>query len=99
MSDAIFAATATVDGAVLESLTAEQRARLEHHIEISRRVFQASVDGMLKGVQKYPAEPTSAPAILEGQTTCEYWLPHIFIEAVDGVNQTGLFADALGVEL
>ena len=54
----------------------------------------------MKGVQKYGPEPVphylTVPVELD---LLNYWLPHIFSEAVDCANQTGLFADALGVEL
>ena len=36
-------------------LTNEQIERLVHHVDISRRVFTASVQGMAKGVRKYSA--------------------------------------------
>ena len=96
-------ATAYIDRETVEGLTNEQLARLEHHVtEVSRRVFAASVAGMVKGVRKYPSEPLrkyqaaywrDVQAVGDVQ---RYWLPHIFSEAVDCANQTGLFADALG---
>ena len=93
-------ATAYIDHETVEGLTNEQLARLEHHVEISRRVFTASVAGMVKGVQKYGPEPVphylTVPVELD---LLNYWFPHIFSEAVDCANQAGLFADALGVEL
>ena len=97
--------TAYIDRETVEGLTDEQVARLEHHVEISRRVFAASVAGMLKGVRKYAEEPMrkdQAPYWRDGKAVGDvqrYWLPHLFIEQVDGANDTGLFADALGVEL
>ena len=78
-------ATAYIDRETVEGLTNEQLARLEHHVtEVSRRVFAASVAGMVKGVQKYPSEPlrkdqaaywrdVQAVGDVQG-----YWLPHIF---------------------
>ena len=102
-------ATAYIDRETVEGLTTEQLARLEHHVtEVSRRVFTASVASMAKGVQKYGPEPPAAIAFGKNQPTpgekraraaSDHWLPHIFSEAVDCANQTGLFADALGVEL
>ena len=51
-------ATAYIDRETVEGLTNEQLARLEHHVtEVSRRVFTASVAGMVKGVRKYGPEP------------------------------------------
>ena len=57
-----------------------------------------------KGVRKYGPEPG-----LDGSARGEFypvagramhhWFPHIFSEAVDCANQTGLFADALGVDV
>ena len=98
-------ATAYIDRETVEGLTNEQLARLEHHVtEVSRRVFAASVAGMVKGVQKYGPEPglngsvRSAFYPVAGRAM-RFWFPHIFSEAVDCANQTGLFADALGVEL
>ena len=88
-----------------EGMTEQQVSRLMHHAEISRQVFRSSIAGMAKGVQKYPSEPVrkyqaaywrDVKAVGDVQ---RYWLPHIFSEAVDCANQTGLFADALGVEL
>ena len=81
----------------VEGLTNEQYVLLQHHLLISRRVFESSVHSMVKGVQKYGPEPDDYlgyPPHL-----AQFWLPRIFSEAVDGANQTGLFADALGVEL
>ena len=99
-------ATAYIDRETVEGLTNEQLARLEHHVtEVSRRVFAASVAGMVKGVRKYHTEPVRKDQAAywrdtkEAGDVQEYWLPHIFSEAVDCANQTGLFADALGVEL
>ena len=99
-------ATAYIDRETVEGLTNEQLAQLEHHVtEVSRRVFTASVAGMVKGVQKYPSEPLRKDQAAYWRDNKEagdvqgYWLPHIFSEAVDCANQTGLFADALGVEL
>ena len=98
-------ATAYIDRETVEGLTNEQLARLEHHVEISRSVFAASVAGMVKGVRKYGPEPCGRTRPRTGATyqrpagDAFYWLPHIFSEAVDCANQTGLFADALGVEL
>ena len=97
--------TAYIDRETVEGLTNEQLARLEHHVEISRRVFAASVAGMLKGVRKYPSEPVRKDQAPYWRDNAEqaalynYWLPHIFSEAVDCANQTGLFADALGTGL
>ena len=97
-------ATAYIDRETVEGLTNEQLARLEHHVEISCRVFIASVAGMVKGVQKYPSEPLRKDQAAYWRdvqavgAVQRYWLPHIFSEAVDCANQTGLFADALGVE-
>ena len=94
-------ATAYIDRETVEGLTTQQLARLEHHLEISRRVFTASVAGMVKGVRKYGPEPPGVP--LEwGRLpwgVASHWFPHIFSEAVDCANQTGLFADALGVKI
>ena len=99
-------ATAYIDRETVEGLTNEQLARLEHHVtEVSRRIFTASVEGMVKGVRKYPSEPVrkdQAAYWRDGMAVGavqEYWLPHIFSEAVDCANQTGLFADALGVKI
>ena len=91
----------------IDDLTAEQAARFWHHVEISRRVFEASVHSMAKGVRKYGPEPTLSHStmtwsfvhVAETERIADHWLPHIFSEAVDAANQTGLFADALGVEL
>ena len=90
----------------IDDLTAEQAARFWHHVEISRRVFEASVHSMAKGVRKYGPEPIyrmydelDGRAVVETERIADHWLPHIFSEAVDAANQTGLFADALGVEL
>ena len=47
-------------------LTNEQIERLVHHVDISRRVFTASVQGMAKGVRKYGPEPAwNCPQIPE----------------------------------
>ena len=99
-------ATAYIDRETVEGLTNEQLARLEHHVKISCRVFAASVASMAKGVRKYGPEPAwNCPQIPEydlrsgSKEVAHFWLPHIFSEAVDCANQTGLFADALGVEL
>ena len=87
-----------------ESMTEEQIFRLYHHAEISQQVYRASVASMVKGVRKYPLEPVRKDQAAywrdtkEAGDVQEYWLPHIFSEAVDCANQTGLFADALGVE-
>ena len=61
---------------------------------------------MAKGVRKYGPEPAwNCPQIPEydlksgANEVAHFWFPHIFSEAVDCANQTGLFADALGVEL
>ena len=87
----------------VEGLTNEQFARLQHHMLISRRVFEASIAGMLKGVRKYGPEPDAEFVGLirmDGHNpVAEHWFPHIFSEAVDAANQTALFADALGVQL
>ena len=45
----------------IDDLTPEQTARFWHHMEASRRVFEASVAGMLKGVRKYGPEPQDRP--------------------------------------
>ena len=100
-------ATAYIDRETVEGLTNEQLVRLEHHVtEVSRRIFTASVAGMVKGVRKYGPEPAwNCPQIPEydlksgANEVAYFWFPHIFSEAVDCANQTGLFADALGVEL
>ena len=96
-------ATAYIDRETVEGLTNEQLARLEHHVEISRRVFAASVVGMVKGVQKYGPEPELHHDLRYSgagvRAIGDYWLPHLFIEQIDGANDAGLFADALGVEL
>ena len=93
-------ATAYIDRETVEGLTDEQLARLEHHVEISRRVFAASVASMVKGVRKYETDgPTGDLGVQVDAAVHNYWFPHIFSEAVDCANQTGLFADALGVEL
>ena len=73
-------------------------------MEASRRVFEASVAGMLKGVRKYGPEPDVSDFDMNSANhdvarLAGHWLPHIFSEAVDAANQTALFADALGVEL
>lgn len=86
----------TVD---IDSLSPAQAARFWHHVELSRRVFEASVQGMLKGVLKYGPEPTLESGWGNPSRVELHWLPHIFSEAVDAANQTALFADALGVEL
>ena len=93
-----FKATAYIDRETVEGLTNEQLARLEHHVtEVSLRVFAASVAGMVKGVRKYPSEPVRKDQAAywrdtkEAGDVQEYWLPHIFSEAVDCANQTGLF--------
>ena len=39
----------------IDDLTPEQAARFWHHMEASRRVFEASVAGMLKGARKLRA--------------------------------------------
>ena len=97
-----FEAEAWVD---TEGMTEKQVSRLMHHAEISRQVFRSSIAGMAKGVWKYPSEPVRKDQAAYWRDTKEagdvqgYWLPHIFSEAVDCANQTGLFADALGVEL
>jgi hypothetical protein len=93
----------------VDGLTMEQLDRLNHHLLISRRVFEASARSMVKGVRKYGPEPEEAAGLGRFHTSsqletnaanaADYWLPHIFSEAVDGANQTGLFADTLGVEL
>ena len=84
-----------------EGMTEEQIFRLYHHAEISQQVYWASVAGMVKGVRKYGPEPPGVP--LEWGMlpwgVASHWFPHIFSEAVDCANQTGLFADALGVEI
>ena len=57
---------------------------------------------MIKGVRKYGPEPGPLALLTAIAGTGElagFWFPHIFSEAVDAANQTGLFADALGVEL
>ena len=97
-----FEAEAWVD---TEGMTDKQVSRLMHHAEISRQVFRSSVAGMVKGVRKYPSEPVrkdQAPHWRDNKESGAvqgYWLPHIFSEAVDCANQTGLFADALVVEI
>ena len=92
-----FEAEAWVD---TDGMTEKQVSRLMHHAEISRQVFRSSIAGMAKGVRKYEQEPVphylTVPVELD---LLNYWFPHIFSEAVDCANQTGLFADALGVEL
>ena len=82
-------------------LTDEQFLRLQHHLRISERVFEESARSMLKGVRKYGPEPEADRSawVAGGSLVTNHWLPHIFSEAVDSANQTGLFADALGVEL
>ena len=60
-------------------------------------------------MRKYGPEPGLGTARKSGvrilpvarplRSCVNYWFPHIFSEAVDCANQTGLFADALGVEL
>ena len=48
-------AAAYIDRETVEGLTTEQLARLEHHVtEVSRRVFAASVAGMVKGRAEVP---------------------------------------------
>ena len=101
--------TTYLDRDEIDALTDEQRARLEHHIgNVSDRVYAASAASMVKGVRKYGPEPGPLPTWygtpLPGWQSpadkiAEHWFPHIFSEAVDCANQTGLFADALGVEL
>ena len=81
----------------IDDLTPEQAVRFWHHVEISRRVFESSVHSMIKGVRKYGPEPDDYLGHPPSQA--QFWLPHIFSEAVDAANHTGLFADALGVEL
>ena len=83
----------------LEGLTDEQFIRLQHHLLVSRRVFEASAWSMVKGVKKYGPEPTLESDWGNTSRVEQFWLPHIFSEAVDGANQIGLFADALGVVL
>ena len=97
-------AVATIPRDVVDGLTDEQLARLEHHVEISRRVFPGLVSpSMAKGVQKYGPEPT--PVDLEDNASVgvnrivRQWLPHRFSEAVNLSNQTGFLADALGVDV
>ena len=96
----IFYASVDVD---ISDLTEEQIARLMHHANISRRVYEASIASMVKGVKKYGPEPSAGMAGLirvDGHNpVAEHWFPHIFSEAVDCANQTGLFADALGVDV
>ena len=96
----------------ISDLTEEQIARLMHHANISRRVYEASIASMVKGVKKYGPEPridASTNTVAEwGKDVLArnningvvgHWFPHIFSEAVDCANQTGLFADALGVDV
>ena len=84
-----------------------------HHAGIiSRRVYEASIASMVKGVKKYGPEPridaATNSAVEWGKDVLArnningvvgHWFPHIFSEAVDCANQTGLFADALGVDV
>ena len=91
----------------ISELTESQLQRLHHHAAVSAKVFEASIQGMLKGVKKYGPEPAPAqwmdwgpsPAAADAEIASLFWLPHIFSEAVDSANQTALFADALGVDL
>ena len=104
-----FVASAYVD---VDDLTEEQIERLKHHANISRRVYEASIASMVKGVKKYGPEPridaATNSAVEWGKDVLArnnidgvvgHWFPHIFSEAVDCANQTGLFADALGVDV
>ena len=99
-----FVASAYVD---VDDLTEEQIARLQHHAGISFLVYKASIASMVKGVKKYGPEPTMPtwygrplPGLTDnGVKVVNHWFPHIFSEAVDCANQTGLFADALGVDV
>ena len=92
-----FFATAYVD---VDDLTDEQIERLKHHAEISRWVYEASIASMVKGVKKYGPEPEVVNVYVgSAQRAAVFWFPHIFSEAVDCANQTGLFADALGVDV
>ena len=91
-----FVVSAYVD---VDDLTDEQIARLKHHADISRRVYEASIASMAKGVRKYGPEPPDAVPGPNAERLAGFWFPHIFSEAVDCANQTGLFADALGVDV
>ena len=93
-----FVASAYVD---VDDLTEEQIERLKHHANISRRVYEASIASMVKGVKKYGPEPQGMPSAthISTERVNAHWFPHIFSEAVDCANQTGLFADALGVDV
>lgn len=92
-----------------QDLTFEQYERLTHHVRaVSPQVFEASVRGMLKGVQKYGPEPEYRIELMDKidpdpaihvESVMGYWLPHIFSEGVDAANQTGLLADTLGVDV
>ena len=88
----------------VDDLTEEQIERLKHHADISRRVYEASIASMAKGVRKYGPEPSRMSMPLDRyskqfEILGNHWFPHIFSEAVDCANQTGLFADALGVDV
>ena len=92
-----FVASVDVD---VDDLTEEQIERLKHHAGIiSRRVYEASIASMVKGVKKYGPEPVLATGWGQPSGVERFWFPHIFSEAVDCANQTGLFADALGVDV
>ena len=105
-----FVASVDVD---VDDLTEEQIERLKHHAGIiSRQVYEASIASMVKGVKKYGPEPridaATNSAVEWGKDVLArnningvvgHWFPHIFSEAVDCANQTGLFADALGVDV
>ena len=56
-----FVASAYVD---VDDLTEEQIERLKHHADISRRVYEASIASMAKGVRKYGPEPSGRRAVL-----------------------------------
>ena len=60
----------------IDDLTPEQAVRFWHHVEISRRVFEASVHSMIKGVRKYGPEPDDYLGHPPSQA--QFWLPHIF---------------------
>ena len=93
----------------MRELTNDQILRLSHHVtRVSPKVFEASVRGMLKGVQKYGPEPgfnieamdrLDPGPLAEIHNVADWWLPHIFSEGVDAANQTGLLADTLGVDV
>ena len=100
-------ATAYIDRETVEGLTNEQLARLEHHVtEVSRRVFAASVAGMVKGVRKYPSEPMRKDQAPYWRDNAEqagavqgYWLPHISSARRWTAPIKPDYSPALGVEL